>query len=108
MDKAKKVYESSVEVLTKATERYDKSNEALSVAKEQAYAYLHQIETNIEDNVQREKDLRDRAKQQMEKAHMMDQAADKNEAHVEQFNTVLALNSNEAYHEAKTYSRNVA
>ena len=39
---------------------------------------------------------------------MMDQAADKNEAHVEQFNTVLALNSNEAYHEAKTYSRNVA
>lgn len=108
MDKAKKVYESSVEVLTKATERYDKSNEALSVAKEQAYAYLHQIETNIEDNVQREKDLRDRAKQQMEKAHMMDQAADKNEAHVEQFNTVLALNSNGAYHEAKTYSRNVA
>lgn len=107
---AEEVYNSSVKVLTGAKQRYEASNKALSDAKKKAYDYLHEIEANIADNAQKEQDLRTRAEEQMQEAHMMDEAANKNEAHVEQFNTVLALNSNEVYHKstAKTYSRNAA
>lgn len=105
---AEKSFESSVQVLKTATQRYDVSNKALEEVKAKAYAYLNEIEANIEDNMKKEHELRVMTEQQIEEARKIEAVADRNEAHIEQFNSVLAVGSDVKSginDNTKTYSR---
>lgn len=105
---AEKDFESSAKILKSAAQRYDNSNKALEEVKARAYAYLNEIEANIEDNMKKERELRAMTEQQIQEARKIEAVADQNEAHIEQFNSVLTvtsegkLNSND---NIKTYSR---
>lgn len=103
---AEKEFQSSVEVLKTAAQRYDVSSEALEEVKEKAYAYLNEIEADIENNMKKEQELRVMTEQQIQEARKIEAAADRNEAHIEQFNSVLAVVPNSQVSDnAKTYSR---
>ena len=79
---AEKEFQSSVEVLKTAAQRYDVSSEALE-----------------------EQELRVMTEQQIQEARKIEAAADRNEAHIEQFNSVLAVVPNSQVSDnAKTYS----
>ena len=89
-----------------AAQRYDVSSEALEEVKEKAYAYLNEIEADIENNMKKEQELRVMTEQQIQEARKIEAAADRNEAHIEQFNSVLAVVPNSQVSvNAKTYSR---
>lgn len=103
---AEKDFESSVQVLKTAAQRYNVSNKALEEVKAKAHAYLNEIEANIEDNMKKERELRAMAEQQIQEARKIEAVADKNEAHIEQFNSVLAIGTSSLTdNSTKTYSR---
>ena len=103
---AEKEFQSSVEVLKTAAQRYDVSSEALEEVKEKAYAYLNEIEANIKNNMKKEQELRVMTEQQIQEARKIEAAADRNEAHIEQFNSVLAIvPDGQAKSASKSYTR---
>lgn len=104
---AEKEFASSVQVLKSAAQKYDVSSEALADVKNRAYAYLNEVEEDIAFQAEKERELREMAQQQMLEARKIEEATNKKEAQIEQFNSVLAVVSNNTYvsTQSKTYAR---